>query len=75
MERAGRLLGVWNALLTHACLGLDCHEFSSAPASRASPPPETHAGTTREREIERDCEREREREIVRERELIATHVA
>ena len=34
-----------NALLAHACLGLDCHEFSSAPASRASPPPETHAGT------------------------------
>ena len=45
--------------------GLDCHEFSSAPASRASPPPETHAGTPREREIERDFERERE--------LIATH--
>jgi len=56
---------VWNALLAHACLGLDCHEFSSAPASRASPPPETHAGTPREREIERDC--------VCERELIATH--
>ena len=37
-----------NALLAHACLGLDCHEFSSAPASRASPPPETHAGTPRE---------------------------
>ena len=54
-----------NALLAHACLGLDCHEFSSAPASRASPPPETHAGTPREREIERDFERERE--------LIATH--
>ena len=52
------LLGVWNALLAHACLGLDCHEFSSAPASRASPPPETHAGTPREREIERDFERE-----------------
>ena len=34
-----------NALLAHACLGLDCHEFSSAPASRESPPPETHAGT------------------------------
>ena len=54
-----------NALLAHACLGLDCHEFSSAPASRASPPPETHACTPREREIERDFERERE--------LIATH--
>jgi hypothetical protein len=56
---------VWNALLAHACLGLDCHEFSSAPASRASPPSETHAGTPRERERERDFERERE--------LIATH--
>ena len=50
---------MWNALLAHACLGLDCHEFSSAPASRASPPPETHACTPREREIERDFERER----------------
>ena len=54
-----------NTLLAHACLGLDFHEFSSAPASRASPPSETHAGTPRERERERDFERERE--------LIATH--
>ena len=51
---------MWNALLTHACLGLDCHEFSSAPASRASPPSETHAGTPREREREREISRERE---------------
>jgi hypothetical protein len=51
-ERAGRLLGVRNALLANAFLGLDCHEFSSAPSSRASSPPETHASTPREREIE-----------------------
>ena len=50
-----------NALLAHACLGLDCHEFSSAPASRASPPPETHAGTPRERD--REISREREHKI------------
>ena len=50
-----------NALLAHACLGLDCHEFSSASASRASQPPETHAGTPREREIERFREREHTR--------------
>ena len=48
--------GVWNALLSHACLGLDCHEFSSASASRASLPPETHAGTPREREISKERE-------------------
>ena len=56
----------WHA----ACLGLDCHEFSSAPASRASPPPETHAGTPREREIERFRERERIRLVDGSRERL-----